>query len=92
MPAFLDSVWTLSHFLFGVTYAIFSSIFFLFILLYLFRPSIKIGTEIAEHDDESEGIVLDLSFTTFQHLRDTMYQLTLGYNKQFHRLQMVSMF
>lgn len=37
-----ESVWTWNHFFFGLTYAIVASLIFLFIVLLLFKPKIKI--------------------------------------------------
>jgi hypothetical protein len=39
----IETVWTWSHFLFGLTYAIVASLIFLFIVLLLFKPKIKIA-------------------------------------------------
>jgi hypothetical protein len=39
----VETVWTWSHFLFGLTYAIVASLVFLFIVLFLFKPKIKIA-------------------------------------------------
>lgn len=39
----VETVWTWSHFLFGLTYAIVASLIFLFIVLFLFKPKIKIA-------------------------------------------------
>lgn len=47
-----ESVWTWSHFLFGLTYAIIASLIFLFVVLIFFRPYIKISKHIASHRDE----------------------------------------
>lgn len=38
-----DTIWTLSHFLFGLTYAITASFIFIFVLLVFFKPKIKIA-------------------------------------------------
>lgn len=37
-----EPIWTWSHFLFGLTYAIVASLIFLFIVLILFKPKIRI--------------------------------------------------
>jgi hypothetical protein len=44
MTLFLDeSIWTWSHFLFGITYAFTTSVIFLFVVLVFFRPKIEIS-------------------------------------------------
>jgi hypothetical protein len=48
-----EPIWTWSHFFFGLTYAIVASLIFLFVLLFLFRPYLKIGDKIASHIDET---------------------------------------
>ncbi len=38
-----QNVWTLSHFLFGLTYALIASLIFLFVVLIFFKPVIEIS-------------------------------------------------
>jgi hypothetical protein len=38
-----EPIWTWSHFLFGLTYAIVASLIFLFIVLFFFKPKIRIS-------------------------------------------------
>jgi hypothetical protein len=52
MPPLSESVWTWSHFFFGLTYGIVASFLFIFLLLWLLRPFIKIAPQIASHIDE----------------------------------------
>ncbi|HVY73311.1 MAG TPA: hypothetical protein VG890_00685 [Puia sp.] len=49
------TVWTWSHFAFGLTYALVASLLFLFILLFLFKPRIKICPFICKTTSQFEG-------------------------------------
>jgi hypothetical protein len=52
MYSLAESVWTWSHFFFGLTYALVASFIFLLLILVFLRPYIKISNLIASHIDE----------------------------------------
>jgi hypothetical protein len=52
----INSVWTWSHFIFGLTYALVASLIFLFIVLLLFKPKIRIANFLCQPGIYNEEI------------------------------------
>jgi hypothetical protein len=58
----IETVWTWSHFLFGVTYATVASLIFLFIVLILFKPKIRIAPFLCKLADPGEPVYFSFKF------------------------------
>ena len=73
----VDAVWTWSHFLFGLTYAIVASLMFLFIVLFLFKPKIRIAPFLCKLTNPGEPVYYSFKFvnTSFFPAHDVKIEL-----------------
>jgi hypothetical protein len=73
-----DTIWTWSHFLFGLTYAITASLLFLFIVLFLFKPKIKIAPFLCKNTNPTEYYAfkfVNFSFFSAHDIRAELHQM-----------------
>jgi len=61
-----EQIWTWSHFLFGLTYAIVASLIFLFIVLVFFKPKIRVAPFLCKIQTES-GLFYVFKFVNYSY-------------------------
>ncbi|HEV2481107.1 MAG TPA: hypothetical protein VGS79_15650 [Puia sp.] len=97
----IEPVWTWSHFAFGLTYAIVASLIFLFLVLWLFKPKIRIAPYVCRIGDRGEAVyysfkIVNVSFFPAHDVKIELHKtrrITMGagkYNNERERITLVN--
>ena len=95
------SVWTWGHFFFGLTYAITASLIFLFIVLLLFKPKIRICSFLCKYTTAGNPPIyifkfINLSYFPAHEIRVELHKIRkipMGsgkFNNEYHKLTLLN--